>query len=590
MVRSKVSTITEALKVLRPAPPPGAAPFEVLLACGFTPLHLATFLAASLRIRLPDRNICMSTGSFGDLPRSLEAAASTAKPIHAALTILEWADLDPRLDLRRLGGWGARLQADIVEGVRSRLAWIRQELLRLADRCPVVIFLPTLPLPTFSCVPSWESSPAEIDLRSILYQFAAEVTGHSSIRLANEAFLASVSPIADRLDFASNLNAGFPYTVSHAAAVADTAAVMILAPPPKKGLITDLDDTLWSGLVGEIGANEIAWDLSRKAQLHGLYQQLLGSLAEQGVLLAASSKNDPANVEEAFQRSDIVLQRDHLFPMEVHWKPKSDSVRNILSAWNIGADAVVFIDDNPMEIAEVKAAHPEIECLLFPKTDLASGAEFLIRLRDLFGKRTASAEDSIRARSIRSGARFLKDASEVTDLNVFLAQSEPRIKLRITRSSAIARSFELVNKTNQFNLNGVRYSEGEWRAALNEESSFLAAVDYADKYGPLGEVGVILGAVKGKDIFVKSWVLSCRAFSRRIEHKCLDILFQHFAADKMVMEYAPTPKNGPITEFLRDLIGSTPVGRVCIRREAFLASCPPLHHATELITDPGDMA
>jgi FkbH-like protein len=162
-----------------------------------------------------------------------------------------------------------------------------------------------------------------------------------------------------------------------------------------------LDDTLWAGILGEVGVEALAWSLDQHAHLHGLYQQFLASLASAGVLVGVASKNDPALVEKAFARKDLLLSREDIFPFEVHWNRKSGSVQRILETWNIGSDAVVFIDDSPMEVAEVKAAFPDMECVVFPKNDYPAFWKMVGGLRDLFGKRAVSAEDELRLRSIR---------------------------------------------------------------------------------------------------------------------------------------------------------------------------------------------
>ena len=136
--------------------------------------------------------------------------------------------------------------------------------------------------------------------------------------------------------------------------------------PPKKGIITDLDQTLWKGILGDAGVDGISWSLDGKSQAHALYQQVLASLADSGVLVAIASKNDPDLVEAALQRPDILLPPSQIFPMEVGWGVKSDAVGRILETWNIGADSVVFVDDSPMELAEVAEKYPGIECLRFP--------------------------------------------------------------------------------------------------------------------------------------------------------------------------------------------------------------------------------
>ena len=153
---------------------------------------------------------------------------------------------------------------------------------------------------------------------------------------------------------------GLPYTVTHADRLAGALARLLAPPVPKKGLITDLDDTLWHGLVGEIGPENVSWDLASHYQLHGLYQKLLASFLEEGVLIGIASKNDPEVARRALERSDLLLQADRVFPVEIHWDAKSGSVGRILRTWNIGADSVVFVDDSPMELAEVVAAYPGI--------------------------------------------------------------------------------------------------------------------------------------------------------------------------------------------------------------------------------------
>src|SRR5262249_38828775 len=154
---------------------------------------------------------------------------------------------------------------------------------------------------------------------------------------------------------------------------------------------------LWSGILGEVGAREVAWDLEHGAQAHGLYQQLLRSLGESGVLLAVASKNDPALVDEALARDDLVLRRDALFPIEAHWQAKSLSLTRVLAAWNVAAEDVVLVDDSAMELAEVAAVHPGVTGLRFPKGGDAAVLALLRELRELFAASEISETDRVRA-------------------------------------------------------------------------------------------------------------------------------------------------------------------------------------------------
>jgi FkbH-like protein len=422
----------------------------------------------------------------------------------------------------------------------------------------------------------WQASEAELALDELVAAFALKIAVHPSVLLVNGQKLNRISPPDTRYDFRSDLHTGFPYTLAHADALGYALATLLQFPQPKKGLVTDLDDTFWSGLVGEIGAEQVSWDLTSHSQLHGLYQQLLGALADQGVLLAIASKNSPEVVEQALARPDLGIARDKIFPVEVHWNAKSGSVERILRTWNIGADSIVFVDDNPMELEEVKSAHPGVECLRFPKGDYPAGLALLQRLRDLFGKTRIAEEDAFRLESIRRSQEFLQMRESAGTAEDFLANADAIITLEYDPPSSDKRIVELVNKTNQFNLNGVRYSEAEWQQLSKEPGSFVIAVSYQDKFGPLGKVAVLRGRHEKNLVRVQSWVMSCRAFSRRIEYQCLLELFRQFTASKIVFDFQPTAKNGPIQDFLAALLGEST--RDGLSQELFDSKCPALYH------------
>jgi FkbH-like protein len=343
-------------------------------------------------------------------------------------------------------------------------------------------------------------------------------------------------------------------------------------------LITDLDDTLWSGLVGEAGHENVSWDLASHSQLHGLYQQMLQALADHGVLIAIASKNSPEVVEKALARSDLAIAREKIFPIEVHWDEKSASVARVLQAWNIGADSVVFVDDTPMELEEVRAALPGIECILFPKSDDAAGLALLRRLRDLFGKPRLSEEDAYRLKSIQQNRQFAETSGKPGSAEEFLSTINAVITLEFNPPASDRRVVELVNKTNQFNLNGVRYTDGEWEDALRQPQGFAIAVSYQDKFGPLGKIAVLRGRTEPDRIHVETWVMSCRAFSRRIEHQSIAQLFRRFEADEIVFDFQQTARNSVLKEFLSTLLGHCPESEARLSREVFENRCPPLYH------------
>ena len=500
--------------------------------------------------------------------------------------VVEWPDLDPRLGIRSLGGWRSNDLPDIIESVNQQVIRL-QNGLRQTSPIPTSVCMPTLPFPPLFPTHTQQGGPYELQLRRVIASFGEAISNESHIRVVNSQRLDELSLPNKRFDVKSEIMAGFPYTNSHASTIAQLLAGLIHNSSPKKGLITDLDDTLWSGILGEIGVEGISWSLEQYTHMHGVYQQFLASLGSAGILIGVASKNDPAVVEQAFVRRDILLTKDSVFPFEIHWSRKSESVQRILKTWNVGAESVVFIDDSPMEVSEVKAAFPDMECIVFPKNNYEAIWELLNRLRDLFGKTSVTQEDFLRLQSIRDATPFRESLEwPGGSLDDFLQRAEARVLFSCGHHPGDTRAFELLNKTNQFNLNGRRFGESDWLNYLKDPAAFLVTATYEDKYGPLGKIAVLLGRVEGKKISVDAWVMSCRAFSRRIEHQCMKFLFEKFDAGEITFSYQPTARNGPLQQFFKELLDSPPAGRPQISRTAFLGKTPSLFHSVkEVIND-----
>jgi len=139
----------------------------------------------------------------------------------------------------------------------------------------------------------------------------------------------------------------------------------------------------------------------------------------------------------------------------------------------------------------------------------------------------------------------------------------------------------LVNKTNQFTLNGMRFGESEWKNYFADPKAFLLTIEYKDKYGPLGKIAVIMGKVGVHKLHVECWVMSCRAFSRRIEHQCLKQLFELFEVDEIAFDYRSTPRNTPFREFLTEVLEEPPVPGVSLSKKSFDKKRLPLFHRVE---------
>lgn len=553
--------LIEALSLLRTVNPADPC-FPVTLICGFTPQPLGAFLAAHLQSRLPGRRVEVGAGLFGDLIGNLERYVR--EPRGPAAVVLEWADIDSRLGWRQHGGWGRARVAEICSAVNEQFNIIERFLTGGSGTATVAVSLPSIPAAPVEPTPGWLYGELESGLEAIATSFAARLSA-AHVGVVNPARLAALSPPHRRLDVKASNQAGFPYQLAHADALAGMLAQLLQPPAPLKGIVTDLDGTLWAGILGEVGVNGVAWDLDHHAAQHGVFQQMLQSLADSGVLVAVASKNDPMLVRSALERPDMLLRADSIFPVEAHWKPKSESISRILSAWNVSADSALFIDDSAMELAEVQNAHGDLKCRQFVGNDPNRVAALVTELADLFGKPLDSADDSLRLNSLRAGAELRSAIDGTESLEKVLAGAGGSLTISQVGDPPDPRALELVNKTNQFNLNGRRFHEAEWLQFVRSPGHLVWMAAYDDRFGPLGKISVLAGRFKEEGVLeLDTWVLSCRAFARRIEYALLGALFRQFSLRQIHLSFEATARNGPLQEFLSSLIDMAPGSRAIL--------------------------
>lgn len=540
--------LTDALKTLAAARNRPAAT-SIALVCGFEPLHLQTFLKAQFAQRFGERRLELTCGVYGDLEGNLARAA--AAEVESSVVVVEWADLDPRLGVRSVGPWSGPRYAAIVHDVGARLRRLEGVIGRIASRQTLALVPPTLAWPLSGSTAGHQHSPFELALQHEISGFLARAAASPNVRVLHPDRLEALSATSNRHDPRSELAVGFPYRLDHASAVAQLSLDLLFPAAAKKGLITDLDGTLWAGLVGEVGADSVAWSQADGGQIHGLYQLTLRQLADMGVLIGVASKNDPTVVRSALARSDLWIDASSLFPVCTGWHAKSQSVAAILKAWNITAHDVVFVDDSPMELDEVQSHHPAIECLLFEPQAPERALRCCERLRDLFGRPTLTPDDGLRAASVRSLAAFEADKDAQDNHMAFVRGLQGVIRVRRDGETHAERALDLLNKTNQFNLNGRRVSVRELADLRDSADAFVLEVEYSDRYGTLGTVGVAAGRIADDHVLLQHWVLSCRAFSRHVEHHMLHAILQLSPERPLHLAYASTAKNGPLQAFLR---------------------------------------
>ncbi len=235
--------LLDALELLRQPISEPASDRKHYLACGFSPLHLKTFLAAHLRLCFPKDRIEIGTGLFGDLVGNLERLRTSDGLMVCA--VVEWADLDPRLGIRSLGGWCSADIPDVVESASRQSERLSDLITRLADKTAIYASTPTLPSPPIFTTRGFQAHHYESQLWDIAASLATSLSAHRRVRLLSSQRLDELSPLTRRFDVKAEISSGFPYTLEHASRLAELLAALIQDSPPKKGLITDLDDTLW---------------------------------------------------------------------------------------------------------------------------------------------------------------------------------------------------------------------------------------------------------------------------------------------------------------------------------------------------------
>jgi FkbH-like protein len=318
----------------------------------------------------------------------------------------------------------------------------------------------------------------------------------------------------------------------------------------RKCLVLDLDNTLWGGVLGEEGPGGIALGPNYPGSAFVSFQRAILDLQNRGAILAIASKNNPADVEEVFaNHPHMVLRKDSFAAAEIHWSPKHESILNIAKRLNIGLEHMVFVDDNPIEIAEVLSALPAITALELPRRP----EEYVRTLLEpgWFDNPNTSAEDRRRGELYqnRDAAENLRrTASSIED---FYRSLQTEIVFSPIGPDTIARASQLTQKTNQFNATTYRYSDAEIGARAASREWICETALVRDRFGDNGIVGLMLARLADQELIIDTFLLSCRVIGRTIETAMLARLSQQ-ASQKGIQflrgTIRHTPKNGPVRD------------------------------------------
>jgi FkbH-like protein len=323
----------------------------------------------------------------------------------------------------------------------------------------------------------------------------------------------------------------------------------------KKCLALDLDNTLWGGVIGELGLDGIHLDKTGSGSRFYDFQKKILELKRSGVLLTVISKNNMVDALNGIDgHPDMALRSGDFAAIAANWKPKSQNLESLAQSLNIGTGAFVFIDDNPVEREMMRMAVPEVAVPDFPE-DSSKLEEFMLEVAHrYFLQIKTTGEDAGKteqyaAEAVRKGAMtaFQSRDDYLRSLNMKLAVEN------VGEKNAL-RASQLTRKTNQFNLTTRRYTEGEMRAmaASGEYRAYIG--ELVDRYGDYGKIILTIARVSGDTADIDTFLMSCRAmerevetaFIRTVEDELLKTGIRHVTA-----RYAPTEKNYPAASFLK---------------------------------------
>jgi FkbH-like protein len=346
-----------------------------------------------------------------------------------------------------------------------------------------------------------------------------------------------------------------------AVAKAVTDLCLALTGAVKKCVVTDLDNTLWGGIVGEDGPGGIELgELGRGAAFVAL-QRFLKELKNRGVLLAVCSKNDEAVAREVFEKHPgMVLKPDDISLFVANWNDKAANLRYIRDTLRIGLDSIVFLDDSPFERELVRAMLPSVTTPELP-ADPAAYADYLRDL-NLFETSAFTEEDRGRTELYRAEAGRARAKEAYASLDDYLRSLGMEAEAKPFGALDCPRIAQLTLRSNRFNLRTGRYTEAELRAMAADERYRTLCFALRDRFGPQGLVGAVILEARGETLFVSEWLMSCRVLGRGMEDFMVNAMFDTARREGFASvegEYMPTEKNAGVSD-LYARMGFAPVG------------------------------
>ena len=452
-------------------------------------------------------------------------------------------------------GFNGIVQEEIIESVDAKINYIKTMLGVIKGSMKSHVIITNLSLPFYSPLgirdanSDYGARRLVSDINSRISSLAKEFGNVTIFDFDNFASYHGTKKLTDgRYWYMGRIYISNDLSVEFCSDLAQTAASYY--GKAKKCLVVDLDNTLWGGVIGEDFTEGIKLGEGPLGEIYSEIQRLILNLHDNGTILAINSKNNMEDVEPAFSHKGMVLKKNNFAAVKCNWDDKAANFIDISRELNIGLDSMAYLDDNPMEREAIKEKLPQIYVIDFP--DDVSELPGLLKTLKIFDLLKISKEDTLRTKMYLEERQREDLKKSFSSLNDYLFDLGMELEVEKLNDGNIERIFQLINKTNQFNLRTKRYTKEEVSEFMNSDEYRAYAASLKDKFGDFGIIGTIILERKKDCWFIDTFLLSCRAMSRGVERQFLRQAL--LGIDGMVCgEYIKTSKNAPVESLYREL-------------------------------------
>jgi FkbH-like protein len=408
-----------------------------------------------------------------------------------------------------------------------------------------------------------ESSSFLFQLRKLNFKLMEIVQQHGQVFIADVAALVNAAGYTNvhdpRLYVTSKVAFSLDFLPAVAKAVVDI--VKAISGNIRKCLILDLDNTLWGGVIGDDGIENIQIGVLGMGHAFDALQAWASELRHRGIILAVCSKNEEQTAKRPFrEHPEMTLKLEDIAIFVANWDNKADNIRSIQASLNIGFDSMVFIDDNPFERNLVREHLPAVTVPELPE-DPAMYVSFLRRL-NLFETASHSKDDADRTQQYQKEIAREEAYKSFTNIDDYLKSLEMASEVKAFDDFNTPRIAQLTQRSNQFNVRTVRYTEKDIKDMIVSDEFITLSFTLEDRFGDHGLIAlVILKRIAARVAFVDTWIMSCRVLKRGMEEFTVNQMAAHARTaglERIVGEFLPTAKNG-IVKDLFPRMGFSPV-------------------------------